>query len=131
MSDQPPEESDELAQVLSRINALMKQGSTSTAVPAFDENIPLLTEIYEGPPLTFAARQSQPFSTPDHTTDEQTADHGVPAELIESLLEEMMPLIQATVKETVQLEMVKVERVLATRLEIELLQTLRQRLQSN
>ena len=128
MSDQMPEKNDALAQVLNRINVLMKHGDTPPAAPDIDESIPLLTDIYNGPPLVFTAQTPQQISVVEPASSETITGDNIPGDLIDSLLMEMMPMIQNTVKETVQLELVKLEKVLLSRLESELLLALRERL---
>lgn len=131
MSDQLPEENHELAQVLSRINALMKHGQPLVETPVFDEAIPLLTEVYEGEPLVFPPRNEE-FPTLDqiaNPTDD--VPDAIPAELIEAVLSEMMPLIQAAVKEAVRQELENAEQLLGTKLEAEIVLAVRERLQSS
>lgn len=131
MSDQLPAENHELAQVLNRINALMKHGQPPAEMPVFDEAIPLLTEIYEGELLTFTSRNE------DFPTLNQIASPGndvpdaIPAELIETVLSEMMPLIQAAVKKAVRQELENAEQSLGSQLEADVLHAVRERLQSS
>lgn len=131
MSDQLPAENHELAQVLNRINALMKHGQPPAEMPVFDEAIPLLTEIYEGELLTFTSRNE------DFPTLNQIASPGndvpdaIPAELIETVLSEMMPLIQAAVKKAVRQELENAEQSLGSQLEADVIHAVRERLQSS
>ena len=147
MSDQLPEESSELAQVLNRINALMQKGDAPLvdtpheepyedipATSATDEFIPLLTEVYQGPPVSFTAQWSEALPLSQEESEQAAVNESpvgkVRMDTIDTLMMEMTPLVQTTIKETVQLEMVKLEQVLATRLETELMHTLRKRLRS-
>lgn len=130
MSDQLPEENHELAQVLNRINALMKHGQPPAETPVSDEAIPLLTEVYEGEPLIFTPRNEE-FPTLNEVAN--TADNApgaIPAELIEAVLSEMIPLIQVAVKEAVRRELENAEQSLGGQLEAEVIHAIRARLQS-
>ena len=131
MSDQLPEENHELAQVLNRINALMKHGQPPAETPVFDEEIPLLTEIYEGELLIFTPRNEvlPTLSQAANPTDD--APEAIPAELIEAVLSEMVPLIRAAVKEAVRRELENAERSLGSQLEAEVIHAVRERLQSS
>jgi hypothetical protein len=129
MSDQLPE-NHELAQVLSRINALMKHGQPSTETPVFDEAIPLLTEVYEGEPLIFPPRNEEFPTLSQVATPTDNESGPIPAELIEAVLSELMPLIQAAVKKSVRQELENAEQSLATKLEAEVIHAVRERLQS-
>jgi hypothetical protein len=131
MSDQLPEENHELAQVLSRINALMKHGQPPAETPVFDEAIPLLTEVYEGEPLVFTPHHEEfpTLSQVAKSTDE--APDAIPAELIEAVLSEMMPLIHVAVKKAVRQELENAEQSLGIKLETEVIHAVRERLQSS
>lgn len=132
MSDHSPEKNQELAQVLSRISALMRHGEPATEAPVLDESIPLLTEVYEGEPITFASHHPQEFPALNQVSSPLSAtDNPIPAEVVEMLLIEMMPLIQTAVRKAVQQELANAEQLLSTKLEAELIQSLRERLQSS
>lgn len=127
----PREENPELARVLSRVNALMKHEETSSdgaagALPAEPE-VPVLTEIYEGEPLTFAPRSPEALGIPASMADEAAAAEEAG---IEAILAELMPLIQAEVKKAVRQELVNTEKIVKHRLETEFIQTLLEKLRS-
>lgn len=142
MSKKKPEKDHELAQVLERINSLTKHGKqTSRHVTAKDTaaEIPLLTEVYEGQPVTFGAFEPLASDTTDQSgmqiewigSSQATATQLAETEAIEKLLIEMQPIIQATVKEAVQRELAHMEQTLHKKLEAELTQIVRKYLQSN
>ena len=138
MTDKLPKENNELAQVLNRINTLTKhgEGQAENTIPA--EDIPQLTEVYEGEPLTFIPRPADEFPILNELLDDAEVP---PAEVsgqidaqqtekIEALLVEMLPLIQVVVKKAVLQRLVEAEQPLCAMIEAEILQTLRERLQS-
>ena len=135
MSEQEPENQD-LTQVLNRINALMKHGEHS--LPALDDEIPLLTRVYEGEPLTFTSHRPKTHAVQIESESETataTASEEIGLELIatsltEELLNEMLPLIQQAVRTAVQQELANAEQTLASKIEADLVESLRQRLQS-
>lgn len=131
MSEQTPEENQELAKVLSRINALMRHDAPDTPPPAFDEQIPLLTEIYEGEPLVFSAHSLDEFPALRQIAGYSENSGQIPPEVIEILLQEMNPVIKSAVKAAVEQELAKSTQALCAKLEAELIQSLRKRLQSN
>jgi len=142
MSKKQTEKDHELAQVLERINSLTKHGKrTSGHVAAKDTaaEIPLLTEVYEGQPVTFGAFEPLAAATTDQSgmqiewigSSQATATQLAETEAIEKLLVEMQPIIQATVKEAVQRELALMEQTLHMKLEAELTQIVRKYLQSN
>lgn len=131
----PREENPELARVLSRVNALMKHGDiapapTSDGETASDDvvsadshindvadaDIPVLTEVYEGPPPSFR----------NTATEEEAAE----SLNVEAILAELLPLIRAEVKKAVRQELVNTEKIVNHRLESELVQTLLERLRN-
>lgn len=136
MSQQNPEESQELAQILSRVNAVMRHGNAENQQePAVaDETIPLLTEVYEGEPVEFSARPIPEFPILDEVAQEPAAvtptQVSIPAEILEALLAEMTPRIQSAVQQAVQQHLENAEAVLSLKLETELIQSLRERLQA-
>lgn len=139
MSQQNPEESQELAQILSRVNAVMRHGNAEEQKqqqePAVaDETIPLLTEVYEGEPVEFSARPIPEFPILDEVAQEPAAvtptQVSIPAEILEALLAEMTPRIQSAVQQAVQQHLENAEAVLSIKLETELIQSLRERLQA-
>ena len=132
MSDQLPEDNHALTEVLNRINALMKHGEPSAeAPPVSDEAIPVLTEVYEGEPLTFTSHAPQDFPTLDQVVSPvETITELISVELVDALLAEMLPFIRVAVKKAVQQELENAEQSLGGKLEAELMQSLRERLQS-
>ncbi|MEO8417781.1 MAG: hypothetical protein ABI475_03555 [Methylophilaceae bacterium] len=131
MSDQLPEENHELAQVLNRINALMKHDQPPAEMPVLDEEIPLLTEIYEGEPLTFTPRNEEFPTLNQVANSSEDVPDAIPAELIEAVLAEMMPLIQVAVKKAVRQELENAEQSLGSQLEAYVIHAVRERLQSS
>lgn len=130
MSEQVPEENQELAKVLNRVNALMRHEQPQSDAARF-EDIPLLTDVYEGEPLVFSARSLDEFPALRQIAS-HTEDHGrVSPEVIELLLEEMAPVIKSAVRTAVEQELARSTQMLCTKLEAELVQSLRKRLQSS
>ncbi|HEY8118376.1 MAG TPA: hypothetical protein VIE91_03990 [Methylophilaceae bacterium] len=128
MSEQAPENNQDLAQVLGRINALMKHGDKSA--PALDDEIPLLTEVYEGEPLTFTSHRPKPAS-PDTTEIIEGLDSKLSVTgPTHEMLNELLPLIQAAVRTAVQQELANAEQKLRSKIEVDVLESLRQRLRS-
>lgn len=127
MSQQPPQDQHDLAQVLNRINALTKNTAVNQPLPEFDEAIPLLTEIYEGEALSFSEQLASPII--DEIKIAASAATLSP-ELLEQLMVEMQPLIQEAVKKAVKAELQYANEALGTRLEAELTQVLRLKLQA-
>lgn len=135
MSDDPQNQQD-LAKVLSRIDALTKHPPSDKPLPQFDEGIPLLTEVYEG---TIPALQARPdllpqaariFPALNQIRLSEAEAQSLSPELVERLMTEMAPLIEEAVKKAVKGELKAAQQALNTRLEAELVQTLRLRLQS-
>jgi hypothetical protein len=131
MSEQTPEDNQELAKVLSRINALMQQHTPDVETPDGDEQIPLLTEVYEGEPLVFSARSLDEFPALRQIAGYSENQGQIPPEVIEILLQEMNPVIKSAVKAAVEQELAKSTQMLCAKLEVDLIQSLRKRLQSN
>jgi hypothetical protein len=134
MSEKSPKENDELAQVLSRVNILMKHGEVQTESTIQAESIPQLTEVYDGEPLVFISRPAGEFPTlNEFVSGSPTGTVAVAAkvsdqtEKMEALLAEMTPLVQAAIKKAAQQKLVDAE--LRTKIEAEIMQTLRERLQ--
>jgi type IV secretory pathway VirJ component len=135
MSEKLPKENNELAQVLNRINTLMKHGEVQAESATQTKNIPQLTEIYEGEPLVFISRPTGESSTlnefvSDSSTDvvavaAKTSDQ---AEKMEALLAEIAPLLQTAIKKAAQQKLIATE--LHEKIGLEIMQTLRERLQS-
>ena len=131
MSEQLPEENQELAKVLSRVNALMQHEVTDAESADDDEAIPLLTEIYEGEPLVFSARSIEEFPALRQIASYQESLGKIPPEVIETLLQEMRPVIKSAVRAAVEREFEKSTQALCIKLEAELVESLRKRLQSS
>lgn len=131
MSQAPEENNQELAKVLHRIDALMRHDAPQPAAPEFDEDIPLLTEIYEGEPLVFSAHSLNEFPALRQIASYRENQGQIPPEVIEILLQEMSPVIKSAVKAAVEQELAQSRQALCERLEAELVQSLRKRLQSS
>lgn len=135
MTDKPQEGHD-LAQVLSRINALTKNQPADKALPQFDEGIPLLTEVYEGTAPSLSARPdflpqvTRVFPGLNQIRVNESEARALSPELIERLMAEMTPLIEDAVKKAVKAELKSAQEALNNRLEAELVQTLRLKLQT-
>lgn len=132
MSEKSPKENNELVKVLNRIDTLMKHGEVQAESAIQAENIPQLTEIYEGEPLAFISRLAGEFPTLNEFVSNSLTDGAVgvsdQAEKMETLLAEITPLVQTAIKKAVQQKLVDAE--LHTKIEAEIMQTLRERLQS-
>ena len=126
MSDQSPEQNQELARVLSRIQALTQHVATEDV-----DELPLLTEVYEGDPLVFAAHALDEFPALRQIAGYQQERGEIPPEVIEILLQEMRPVLRSAVKSAVEQELAQSAQALCDKLEAELLQSLRKRLESN
>ncbi len=137
MSDQPTKENNELAQVLSRINTLMNPAETKAESPIQTEaDIPQLTEVYEGESLSFISSPAGDFPilseiVRSSVTDAEAALGETPgqAKKLEALLTEMAPLVQAAVKKAVAQKLLDAEKSEHTKIEAEIMQILRERLQ--
>ncbi len=145
MSDKMPKESNELAQVLSRINTLTQHGKAQVESPVSvenpTENIPQLTEIYEGEPLIFISHPVAEFPVLNEIVSNSVSAVGAAsaevsgkasnqAEKMEALLAQMAPLIQAAIKKAALRKIIDAEQPLQRQIEAEIMQTLRERLQS-
>jgi hypothetical protein len=126
VSDQSPEQNQELARVLSRIQALTQHVATEDV-----DELPLLTEVYEGDPLVFAAHALDEFPALRQIAGYQQERGEIPPEVIEILLQEMRPVLRSAVKSAVEQELAQSAQALCDKLEAELLQSLRKRLESN
>lgn len=132
MSEQTPEDNQELAKVLNRINALMRHDMLEAATPTSDDQVPLLTDVYEGDPLVFSARSIDEFPALRQIASHAEHHQGrIPPEVVELLLEEMKPVIKLSVKNAVEQQLAKATPLLCAKLEEELVQALRKRLQSS
>ena len=142
----PREANPELARILSRVNALMKHELESpvmreptphesavqkpveqpSEISTPEEEVPVLTEVYEGEPLVLAPRTIDDFAA--FTVDPSAAKPDDAA--LEAIVAELMPLIRAEVKKAVRKELINMEKIVNHRLETEFIQTLMQRLRS-
>ena len=127
-------ENHDLAQVLNRINQLVKTNEANAQPePESEDDIPLLTEVYEEKSsLAFVNLSGNPaYSELNQAIqDAMAASQPVPAELADRFLAEVRPLILKAVKVAVLDESVKAEKLLTTKLEQEILLLLRNRLTS-
>ena len=125
------EENPELARVLSRVDALMQhdeiaeekgrpQEPSVTKSAADEEEVPVLTEVYEGQPLNFAPRELEEVAGTDLLPVDSQQDR---EERLEAILQELLPLIRAEVKKAVRQELVNTEKIVNHRLETDFIQT--------
>lgn len=105
---------DNLAQVLSRINTLTKQ---------YENEIPLLTEVFEGD----IANDDDRIPTLSQVVDDAQAIKAV-QRTVEQILTELQPLIQSAVQAAVKVELKQSQIVLSPKLEAQLFAELRKRL---
>lgn len=134
MSDKTPIDHHDLTHVLQRINALM-QRNQMISVPATEaqqtptDDIPVLTEVYEGEPEQLEAVNLQNFPTLNQLASELLAENQPLTEALAArFLDEVQPLILKAVKVAVLEESVKAEKLLTSKLEQEILTLLHQRL---
>lgn len=141
MSKQKSEKNHELARVLARIDVLMKHGEQSSSEVTVNDtvaDIPVLTEVYEGQPVTLGTFMPMAAAIPDQPGEQNEriepsrgeATQLAETEAIEELLAGMQPIIQEAIREAVQLELAEVEQTLCKKLEVELTQNLREHLQA-
>ena len=132
MSEQTPGQDQELARVLNRIQALTQHTAEEQEQEQEQvEELPLLTEVYEGEPLVFAAHALDDFPALRQIAGYQQEHGGLPPEVIDSLLQEMRPVLRSAVKAAVEQELAQSTQALCSKLEAELLQALRKRLESS
>ncbi|HSH73767.1 MAG TPA: hypothetical protein VK974_11995 [Methylophilaceae bacterium] len=132
MSDKTSIENHDLAQVLNRINALMQRNEVATESVAENDDIPVLTEVYDGADAQLTAVNLQHFPTLNQMANETMAANApLTEELADRFLAEIQPLILKAVKVAVLEESVKAEKVLTSKLEQDILELLRQRLTTN
>jgi hypothetical protein len=121
----------DLAQVLNRINTLIAGNERVAEVADEDDNIPVLTEVYDGE-AALASVNLQDFPTLNQMVNETiAANQAVTTEVADRFLAEIQPLILKAVKVAVLEESVKAEKLLTSKLEQEVLELLRQRLTAN
>lgn len=121
MTDELPPDNQQFDQVLTRLDALMKR---SQSAPAGD--IPVLTDIYQGND----AQQLAPSINDLPLAGEATDDVAKPshAELVESLMADLAPLIENAVEMAVLHQLAELELSLRAKLQVEIKQALRERL---
>ncbi|HEX5539466.1 MAG TPA: hypothetical protein VFX01_06725, partial [Methylophilaceae bacterium] len=85
----------------------------------------------EGEPLVFSAHSLNEFPALRQIASYRENQGQIPPEVIEVLLQEMNPVIKSAVKAAVEQELAQSRQALCERLEAELVQSLRKRLQSS
>lgn len=128
------EENPELARVLSRVNALMQHDEVAeenaqaaeSARP--EEEIPVLTEVYEGEPLNLVPHDLGEIVNSDLPAADLSQSR---EEKREAILQELLPLIRAEVKKAVRQELVNTEKIVNHRLETEFIQTVLDKLRTD
>jgi len=129
VSDKTTIDNDDLAKVLNRINALMQRSEAPAESMLEHEDIPLLTEVYNGEAEQLEVVNLQNFPTLNQMANELlVANQPLTEELAERFLSEVQPLILKAVKVAVLEESVKAEKLLTSKLEQEILTLLHQRL---
>lgn len=145
MNQTATEPGSRLSEVLSRIHALSRQEQPEPA----EGSVPRLTEAYDGTcPLRFIAADCQGLPTlddavvlgqqalPPDIEPRSAQPAGAAAEerrsamQREQLLREMEPVIRDAVKHAILKELVVIEKALKTTLEQDVMQALKQRLES-
>lgn len=133
MSERNPEEVNELALILGRVSVLAGGKLPHPEPDKEGEEIPLLTDIYEGGLLPFVGTQAavETESLPRSAEhDQENRQQPESEQKIEDILVEMTTLIQVEVKKAVLQELVKVDKKLSAKLEKDLLKILRKRLEA-
>jgi len=134
VSDKIPIDHHDLTHVLQRINALMQRNqmiamSATEAQQTPMDDIPVLTEVYEGEAEKLEAVNLQNFPTLNQLASELLAENQPLTEALAArFLDEVQPLILKAVKVAVLEESVKAEKLLTSKLEQEILTLLHQRL---
>lgn len=146
MSQSTEEPSNQLSEVISRINALTQQSRFKQS-PA-EVIIPRLTEVYEGDlalefieaanPLPVlddfvngAPRQEhEPLKPAGQLAPNETNQSAMTAAQQKRLLREMEPLIKAAVKKAVLSELIVIEKALKTTLQQDMMEALKARIES-
>lgn len=146
MAEDTTEENLQFAQVLNRLDALMKRSHVPLPVdePEADAaSIPVLTEIYRGvelSPVAVAERQEAPLlmtefvSAPQPEVEEEASQPESPAQSsrqqeIESVVAELMPRLREMMVRVVQEEFLNAQQNLSLRICQEAEQVLRLHLQ--
>lgn len=146
MSQPTVEHSNQLSEVISRINALTQQKNLVHA--PVEDNIPRLTEAYDGNlPLQFIDAASSTLPTLDDVVNEAgeerhaalespleaseaQSQEALTAEQQQRLLDEMEPVIKAAVKRAILSELVVIEKALKTTIEQDIMDALKKRIES-
>jgi hypothetical protein len=130
MSQSTTESGNQLNEIITRINALTKQGPAKITSPEISK-IPRLTEPYEGiVPLNFIASSQHQLPTLDNSIMQGSSNGKLTAEQQAQLLSDMQPLIKAAVKKALLQEIVALEKALKTTLEQDIMDTLKKRIES-
>ena len=121
MTDELPPDNQQFEQVLTRLDALMKRGQSA---PAGD--IPVLTDIYQE---NDAQRIAPPINDlSPHLPAADDVAKTSHAELVESLMAALAPLIESAVEIAVLHQLAELELSLRAKLQVEIKQALRERL---
>lgn len=130
MSQPTTESANQLNEVINRINSLTKPAA-SKPVLSEPSNIPKLTEPYVGDSsLEFAKAIESVLPRLQEPVNQQPFNTQLTATQKEQLLNELQPLIKAAVKKAILQEIVVMEKALKTTLEQDIMNTLRQRIES-
>ena len=121
MTDELPPDSQPFEQVLTRLDALMKRGQSAPS-----DDIPVLTDIYQGNDAQHPVMAVSDLPEADKVTDDVAKP--LQAELVESLLADLAPLIEDAVEIAVQHQLAELELSLRAKLQVEIKQALRERL---
>jgi len=119
--DELPPDNQQFEQVLTRLDALMKRGQSA---PTGD--IPVLTDIYQGNDAQQLAQAINDLPLAGEATDDVAKPSH--AELVESLMADLAPLIENAVEIAVLHQLAELELSLRAKLQVEIKQALRERL---
>ena len=146
MSQSTEEPSNQLSEVISRINALTQQSRFKQS-PA-EGIIPRLTEVYEGDlaldfieaanPLPVLddfvnatpRQEHEPLKPAGQPALNETNQSAMTAAQQKRLLREMEPIIKAAVKKAVISELIVIEKALKTTLQQDMMEALKARIES-
>jgi hypothetical protein len=121
VTDELPPDNQQFEQVLTRLDALMKRGQSA---PTSD--IPVLTDIYQGTDAQQLAQAINDLPLAGEVTDDVAKPSH--AELVESLMADLAPLIENAVEIAVLHQLAELELSLRAKLQVEIKQALRERL---
>lgn len=121
MTDELPPDNQQFEQVLTRLDALMKRGQSAST-----GDIPVLTDIYQGNDAQQLAQVINDLPLAGEATDDVAKPSH--AELVESLMADLAPLIEDAVEIAVQHQLAELELSLRAKLQVEIKQALRERL---